>query len=85
MGTAIVYGEATNNDSQAHSFTLKVSFLWQRKTAVGAVNDLAFGDTMTFTTIDNGDFSNADSYKVQVDTMVQWLVERYRKVLLYQI
>ncbi len=74
LGITTVYGEAVNNDSKAHSFTLKVSFYDKDKkllgSAVGAVNDLNGGETKIFSAIATGDYSAADSYKVQVDTLV---------------
>lgn len=74
-GITYVFGEAKNNDSNLHSFTLKVSFYDKDKkllgTAVGAVNGLNGGSTKIFSAMASGDYSAADSYKVQVDTMVQ--------------
>ncbi len=74
FGLTTVIGEANNKDSEAHSFTLKVSFYDKDKkllgTAVGAVNDLNGGESKIFTAMATEDFSKADSHKVQVDTMV---------------
>lgn len=74
MGITTVIGEALNNDNQAHSFTMKVSFYDKSKkllgTAVGAVNDVNGGETKIFSAMATGDYSKADSYKVDVDTMV---------------
>ncbi|WP_026486767.1 FxLYD domain-containing protein [Caldanaerobius polysaccharolyticus] len=74
-GVTTVNGEAKNNDNEMHSFTLKVSFYDASKkllgTAVGAVNELAPGDTKIFTAMATEDYSKAASYKVEVDTMVQ--------------
>ncbi|NLA43534.1 VanZ family protein [Candidatus Saccharibacteria bacterium] len=74
LGVTTVNGEAINNDTKAHSFTLKVSFYDENDkllgTAVGAVNDLNGGDMKIFSAMGTGDFSNAAKYKVQVDTMV---------------
>lgn len=74
MGLTTVNGEAVNNDSNAHSFTLKVSFYDKDKkllgSAVGAVNDLNGGETKIFSAMATEDYSKSASYKVQVDTMV---------------
>jgi hypothetical protein len=74
MGITSVIGEAINNDSKAHSFTLKVSFYDKDKkllgSAVGAVNDLNGGEKKIFNAMATGDYSKADSYKVEVDTLV---------------
>lgn len=75
MGITMVYGEAKNNDSKAHSFTLKVSFYDNNDnligTATGAVNDLNGGETKIFGAVGTDDVADAASYKVQVDTMVE--------------
>lgn len=75
MGMTMVYGEVTNNDTKAHSFTVKVSFYDNNEsligTATGAVNDLNGGETKIFSAIGTDDVSNAVSQKVQVDTMVE--------------
>ncbi len=75
MGITLVYGEVTNNDTKAHSFTLKVSFYDENNnligTAVGAVNDLNGGATKIFAATGTDDVANAASYKVQVDTMIE--------------
>ncbi len=74
-GFTTVNGEAINNDDKMHSFTLKVSFYDANKkllgTAIGTVNELAPKDTKIFTAMATEDYSKADSYKVEVDTMVQ--------------
>lgn len=74
VGLTTVIGEAKNNDSKAHSFTLKVSFYDKDNkllgTAVGAMNDLNGGETKVFSAMATEDYSNASSYKVQVDTIV---------------
>lgn len=74
-GFSTVDGEAKNTDSTDHSFTLVIAFYDSNKkligTATGAVNDLAAGDTKTFTAMASGDYSKAASYKVQVDTLVK--------------
>lgn len=73
-GLTLVYGEAANSGSKAASFTLKISFYDKDKkllgTAVGAVNDLNGGETTIFSAMASEDYSKADSYKVQVDTLV---------------
>jgi len=75
FGTTIVEGEAKNNDDKGHSFTLVIGFYDKDKkllgTAVGAVNDIEAGETKTFTAMASEDYSKADSYIVQVDTMVE--------------
>lgn len=74
VGITLVIGEAKNNDSKAHTFTLKVSFYDKDKkllgTAVGAVNELNGGETKVFSAMATEDYTNADSYKVQLDTML---------------
>ncbi|HHV66016.1 MAG TPA: hypothetical protein GXX46_13290 [Peptococcaceae bacterium] len=73
-GITTVIGEAVNNDDKAHSFTIKVSFYGKDKkllgTAAGAVNDLNGGEMKIFTAVGSEDYSKADSYRVQVDTIV---------------
>lgn len=75
VGTTMVDGESKNTDTKPHSFTIVVGFYDKAKkligTATGAVNDLAAGDTKTFSAIATGDYSKADSYKVQVDTLIE--------------
>ena len=75
LGTTAVEGEAKNNGDVKHSFTIVVGFYDKDKkllgTAAGAVNDLAPGDSKTFTAMAAEDYSNADSYKVQVDTIIE--------------
>ncbi len=75
LGTTIVEGEAKNNDDVKHSFTIVIGFYDKDKkllgTAAGAVNDLAPGETKIFTAMAAEDYSNADSYKIQVDTLVE--------------
>ena len=74
LGMTTVYGEVNNTDTKAHSFTLKVSFYDKDKkllgTAAGAVNDLNGGSSKIFSAMGTEDYSKADSYKVQVDTVV---------------
>jgi len=75
FGTTTVEGEAKNNGDAKHSFTVVVGFYDKDKkllgTAAGAVNDLAPGESKTFTAMAAEDYSNADSYKVQVDTLIE--------------
>lgn len=75
FGYTNVIGIAKNTDSVTHSFTIVVSFFDASGnllgTASGAMNDLAAGDSKTFTCIATADYSKAASYKVQVDTLVQ--------------
>lgn len=69
-----VYGEVTNNDNKACSFTVKVSFydsgMKLLGTATGAVNDLNSGSTKTFSAVAAEDYSKAADYKADVDTIV---------------
>jgi hypothetical protein len=73
-GMTMIYGEAINNDSKAHSFTLKVTFYdGDNKiigTASGAVNNLNGGDTKIFAAMTTDDISNTANQKVQVDTLL---------------
>ncbi|EKQ51379.1 MULTISPECIES: FxLYD domain-containing protein [unclassified Clostridium] len=74
-GITVVNGEAKSNDGQKHTFTIKVSFYDKDKkllgTAVGSVNELQPTETKIFSAMGTADYSNSDSYKVEVDTMVQ--------------
>ncbi|NLM12282.1 MAG: hypothetical protein GX209_00845 [Epulopiscium sp.] len=74
MGMTLVYGEVKNNDTKAHTFTVKVTFYDGSGkimgTASGAVNDLNGGETKLFSAIGTDDVSNAKSHRVQVDTMI---------------
>lgn len=74
MGLPTVEGEAKNNDTSAHSFTIVIGLYDANKkligTAAGAINDIAAGDTMTFTAMGTASLKGVKSYKVQVDTMV---------------
>lgn len=74
LGMTMVYGEVKNNDTKAHSFTVKVTFYDDAGkiigTASGAVNDLNGGETKLFSAIGTDDISSATSQKVQVDTTV---------------
>lgn len=80
MGITNVIGEAVNNDNQAHSFTLKISFYDKDKkllgSAVGAVNDLNGGETKIFNAMTTVDYTKSDSYKVDVDTIVTTTANR---------
>lgn len=73
-GMTTVYGEAKNNDTKAHTFTLKVTFYDASNkilgTASGAINDLNPGATKTFSAIGLEDYSNAASLKVQTDSVL---------------
>ena len=67
--------EATNNDSTQHSATLKATFYDANGnilgTAEGTVNDVASGDTKTFTLEGNDrGVSVYKTLKVQVDTLL---------------
>ncbi|MDU5080288.1 FxLYD domain-containing protein [uncultured Tissierella sp.] len=74
MGMTTVIGEAINNDSKAHSFTFKISFYDEGDkllgSAVGAINNLNGGEMRIFNAIATEDYSQASSYKAQVDAMV---------------
>lgn len=74
MGMTMVYGDVKNNDTKAHTFTVKVTFYDNAGkivgTASGAVNDLNGGETKLFAAIGTDDISSAESHKVQVDTMI---------------
>ena len=70
-----ISGEAKNIDTATHSFTLDVGAYDSAGkligVATGAVNDLAAGDTKTFSAIAAGDLSAAATYKVFVSTLVK--------------
>jgi hypothetical protein len=69
-----VDGEVKNNDSSEHSATLKATFYDAdgkiMGTASGAVNNIAAGDTKTFTLIGTDKVSGYKTMKVQVDTLL---------------
>lgn len=69
-----VVGEVTNNDSGQHSATLKATFYDANGkilgTASGAVNDVAPGETKTFTLITSDNVTGYKDMKVQVDTLL---------------
>lgn len=71
-GTTIVYGEVKNNDSAKHSLSLKTTFYDAGGkilgTAAGAVNDLAAGDTKTFTLMGIDNVEGYANMKTQVDS-----------------
>lgn len=73
-GLQQVVGEATNNDSSEHSAMLKATFYDASGkilgTAVGAVNDIAPGDTKTFNLLMSDDVSGYKDMKVQVDSLL---------------
>lgn len=73
-GLQQVVGEATNNDSAEHSAMLKATFYDANDkilgTAVGAVNDIAPGDTKTFNLLTSDDVSGYKDMKVQVDSLL---------------
>lgn len=68
-----VLGEVTNNDSEEHSGTLRATFYDKDKkilgSAVGAVNDIAPGQTKTFSLMSTDKIDGYDSFKVEVDSM----------------
>lgn len=69
-----VDGEAKNNDTVKHSFTLKATFYDANGkilgTAVGAVNDLEPGDTKTYSLMSTDDVTGYKEMKVQIDTLI---------------
>ncbi len=73
-GLKQVVGEVTNNDSSQHSATLKATFYDANGkilgTASGAVNEVAPGETKTFTLITADNVSGYKDMKVQVDTLL---------------
>lgn len=73
-GLKQVVGEVTNNDSGQHSATLKATFYDANGkilgTASGAVNDIAPGETKTFTLITADNVTGYKDMKVQVDTLL---------------
>ncbi len=73
-GMTQVDGEITNNDSGKHSATLKATFYDADGkilgTASGAVNDVAPGETKTFSLMTNDSISGYKDMKVQVDTLL---------------
>lgn len=72
-GMTTFEGEAKNNDTTEHSFTITVSYYDANGkllgTGTGSVSKISPGDTKTFTAISTKDFSQAASQKVQVDSM----------------
>lgn len=73
-GLKQVVGEVTNNDSGQHSATLKATFYDANGkilgTASGAVNEVAAGETKTFTLITADNVTGYKDMKVQVDTLL---------------
>lgn len=69
-----VVGEVTNNDTSVRSATLKATFYDASGkilgTASGAVNEVAPGETKTFTLITSDNVSGYKDMKVQVDTLI---------------
>ncbi len=69
-----VDGEITNNDTGKHSATLKATFYAAdgkiMGTATGAVNDVAPGETKTFSLMTTDSISGYANMKVQVDTLL---------------
>lgn len=72
-GLVEVVGEATNNNSVKHSFTLKATFYDGNGkilgTAVGAVNDLEPNDTKTYSLLSTDNISGYKEMKVQIDSL----------------
>ncbi len=73
-GLKQVVGEATNNDTRVHSATIKATFYDAGGkilgTATGAVNEIAPGDTKTFTLVTLDSVAGYKDMKVQVDTLL---------------
>ena len=73
-GLKQVVGEVTNNDTGVHSATLKATFYDASGkilgTASGAVNEVAAGETKTFTLITADNVTGYKDMKVQVDTLL---------------
>ena len=73
-GMTQVDGEITNNDTGKHSATLKATFYAAdgkiMGTASGAVNDVAPGETKTFSLMSTDNISGYKDMKVQVDTLL---------------
>ena len=73
-GLKQVVGEVTNNDTTKHSATLKATFYDANGkilgTASGAVNEVAAGETKTFTLITADNVTGYKDMKVQVDTLL---------------
>jgi len=67
-------GEVTDNDSVKHSATLKATFYAEDGsilgTASGAMNEVAPGETKTFTLIGNDEIAGYKEMKVQIDTLL---------------
>lgn len=72
-GVTTLNGEAKNNDTKAHSFSIKASFYDTSGkllgTAIGSISNINPGETKTYTTMSSSDLSKATNIKVQVDTM----------------
>ena len=68
-----VVGEAKNNDTIIHSFSLKATFYDTNAkivgTAVGVINEIEPGDTKTYDLSSTDKFSTYKDLKVQIDTM----------------
>jgi flagellar basal body-associated protein FliL len=68
-----VVGEITNNDTEKRSVTLKATFYDANSkilgTATGALNDIAPGETKTFSLMTTDEVSGYKDMKVQVDTI----------------
>lgn len=73
-GLKQVVGEVTNNDTGVHSATLKATFYDASGkilgTASGAVNEVAAGETKTFTLITADNVTGYKDMEVQVDTLL---------------
>ncbi len=73
-GTTEVVGEIKNNDTAKHSASLKATFYAKDSkiigTASGAINDVAPGETKTFSLLTTDTVTGYDHMKVQVDTLL---------------
>lgn len=74
-GLGMVEGECKNKDSVAHSFTVSIGLYDSSNkligVATGAVNDLAAGDTKTFSALVTGESKNVKKFVAYVDSMVK--------------
>ncbi|WP_436664198.1 FxLYD domain-containing protein [Alicyclobacillus acidoterrestris] len=74
LGGTLVDGIATNNDKKTHTFTVVVSFYDANGKLLGeadaAVDDLGAGQSIPFEADALSDYTNAASYKVQVQTLI---------------
>lgn len=74
MGITTISGETTNRDQEAHSYSLIVTFYDENKkivgTGLGIVENVGPGQTKTFEAISQDSLKEANSVKVNVDSIV---------------